>query len=81
MNQFYVNLRLTNDSPTLFWRNIHPVHFTYLKWVGVGFAVTLQIILTVSCLPTYIPRTFFVEQNGVTEIKLKYYELNARQCF
>ena len=40
---------------------------TYLKCVGVGFAVTLHNILTVSCRPTYIPRILRVEQNGLTK--------------
>ena len=42
---------------------------TYLKCVGVGFAVTLHNILTVSCRPTYIPRILRVEQNGLTKRK------------
>ena len=42
---------------------------TYLKCVGVGLAVTLQVTRTVSRLPTYIPRIFRIEQKGATEIE------------
>ena len=41
----------------------------YLKCVGVGLAVTLQVTRTVSRLPTYIPRIFRIEQKGATEIE------------